>query len=196
MIQVYGGAEYPAYVIDDDTLREELLDPEEAREWCEGTPDHPDAVSFWRMLGELGRALEAGERAMLERDPGTPAWAAAAVRLAHVHHWRGEYAEAHELLDAAEEVFSVAGEGGRPHGAMLAFVHQHRAKALFDEGRHEEAAAQARLALELRAGGDAALVASSRQTLARIERGLAQTVAGPSDGPHPGASTDADGVTR
>src|SRR5699024_4448815 len=134
----------------------------------------PDAVSFWRMLGELDRALEAGERALFALDPGTPRWAAAAVRLAHVHHWRGEYAEAHELLDAAEEVFAGAGEDGGPHEAMLAFVHQHRAKALFDEGRHAEAAEQARRALVLReAGGEAALVASTRQTLVRIERALA-----------------------
>ncbi|GGK62653.1 tetratricopeptide repeat protein [Ornithinimicrobium pekingense] len=173
MIQVYGGGEYPAYVIDDDTLREELLDPLEAREWCEGTPDHPDAVSFWRMLGELDRALGSGQRALHVLEPGTPRWAAAAVRLAHVHHWRGEYEEAHDLLDAAEDVFAGAGEGGGPHGPMLAFVHQHRAKALFDEGRHAEAAQQARRALQLREGHAAtALVASTRQTLARILQSL------------------------
>lgn len=171
MIQVYGGGDYPAYVIDDDTLREELLDPLEAREWCEGTPDHPDAVSFWRMLGELDRAVDTGERALLALEPGTPRWGAAAVRLAHVHHWRGEYAEAHDLLDAAQKVFEVAGEEAGPHGPMLAFVHQHRAKALFDEGRHAEAAQHAGHALRLREGRAAtALVASTRQTLARILR--------------------------
>lgn len=171
MIQVYGGGAYPAYVVDDETLREELLDPLEAREWCEGTPDHPDAVSFWRMLGELDRALAAGQRALLAVEPGTPRWGAAAVRLAHVHHWRGDYTEAHELLDAAEEVFAAAGPTGGPHEPMLAFVHQHRAKALFDEGRAEEAAEQAGRALRLREGrADAALVASTRQTLARVLR--------------------------
>ena len=176
MIQVYGGGEYPAYVIDDDTLREELLDPIEAREWCEGTPDHPDAVSFWRMLGELDRALDAGERAFLALEPGTPRWGAAAVRLAHVHHWRGEYAEAHDLLDAAQEVFEAAGQDGGPDGPMLAFVHQHRAKALFDEGRHGEAAQQAGRALQLREGRTGtALVASTRQTLARILRAVGET---------------------
>lgn len=176
MIQVYGGGEYPAYVIDDDSLREELLDPEETREWCEGTPEHPDAVSFWRMLGELDRAREAGERALLAVDPGTPRWGAAAVRLAHVHHWRGEFEDAHDLLDAAEEVFGSAGEDGGPHEPMLAFVHQHRAKALFDEGRHEEGADHARAALRLREGRTGtALVASTRQTLARLERAVAGT---------------------
>lgn len=173
MIQVYGGGEHPAYVIDDETLREELLDPDEAREWCEETPDHPDAVAFWRMLGELGRAREAGERVLLAREPFTPAWGAAAVRLAHVHHWRGDYVEAHELLDAAEEVFSAAGEDGASAGPMLALVHQHRAKALFDEGRPREAVEQAERALRLREQHAApSLVASTRQTLARVRRAL------------------------
>lgn len=175
MIQVFGGGEYPAYVVDDDTLREELLDPEETREWCEGTPEHPDTVAFWRMLGELDRARDAGERALSALEPGTSRWGAAAVRLAHVHHWRAEYADAHELLDAAEDVFGVAGDDGGPHEPMLAFVHQHRAKALFDEGRPAEALQQARLALRLREGrAGTALVASTRQTLARIERALEQ----------------------
>ncbi|GAA5157767.1 hypothetical protein [Ornithinimicrobium tianjinense] len=167
MIQVFGGGAYPAYVIDDETLREELLSTEDTREWLEETPDAPDAVSFWRMLGELDRALEVGERVLASREEGTPGWGAAAVRLAHVHHWREEYAAAHALLDRAEAAF---GEDQ----AMRAFVLQHRAKALFDEGRPEEAAGAAREALALREGrADPALVGSTRQTLVRILRDLA-----------------------
>lgn len=166
MTVVFGGAEFPAYVIDDETLREELLDEDEAREWCEETPEDPHAVSFWRMLGELDLALSAGQERLLERDPGTATWAAAAVRLAHVHHWRQEYVEAHELLDAAETIF--AGDD-----AYTALVLQHRAKALFDEGRAEQAREAAARALALREqGGDTGLVASSRMALARISRGL------------------------
>ncbi|WP_151525170.1 tetratricopeptide repeat protein [Serinicoccus kebangsaanensis] len=166
MTVVFGGAEFPAYVIDDETLREELLDEDETREWVEETPDDPHAVALLRMLGELERALTAGQDRLHEQDPGTPAWATAAVRLAHVHHWRGEYAEAHELLDAAQQVF--AGDDAR-----TAFVLQHRAKVCFDEGRPEQARDSARAALTLREGaGDAGLIASTRQTLARIEREL------------------------
>lgn len=167
MTVVFGGAEFPAYVIDDETLREELLDEDETREWVAETPEDPHAVAFLRMLGELDAALGAGLARLHEQEPGTPEWAAAAVRLAHVHHWRGEYADTHDLLDAAEEVF--AGDG-----ALTALVHQHRAKALFDEGRIEEARSAAAHASELREQvGDAGLIASSRQTLARIERSLA-----------------------
>lgn len=184
MIQVYGGGQHPAYVIDDETLREELLDPVETCEWCEETPDDPDAVSFWRMLGELDRAREAGRRTLAGLEPGTVRWAAAAVRLAHVHHWRGEYAVAHALLDRAQEVFGRSGDDGGPLEPMLAFVHQHRAKALFDQGRHEEAAEQARQALRLREGrAGAALVASTRQTLTRIRRSLDDGRALDEDGP-------------
>lgn len=183
-MHVYGGAEFPAYVIDEETLREELLSEEDTLEWLAETPDDPHAVSFWRMLGELDRALAVGEAALVDREPMTPGWAAAAVRLAHVHHWREEYAEAHELLDAAEEVFASSdrhrdadgGEHGGEHGGldarMLAFVRQHRAKALFDEGRLAQAEEQALAALRLRQelGEPEGVLASSRETLARIRR--------------------------
>ena len=166
-MRVYGGGAYPAYLIDAETLREELLSEEDTREWLEEVPDDPQACSFWRMLGELDRAMAAGEERLHEREPLTPDWAAAAVRLAHVHHWRAEYAEAHELLDAAEEVLSA-------DPAMLAFVLQHRAKALFDEGRYREARVAAARALGLReqAGADPGVVESSRETVARIDREL------------------------
>lgn len=173
MTVVFGGAEYPAYIIDGQTLREEPLDAQEMRQWCQETPQDPNAVAFWRMLGELDTALQAGLDRLDDREPGTPRWAAAAVRLAHVHHWRGEYAEAHELFAASQEVFSRSGPDGGPDEQMLAFVHQHRAKTLFDQGRLDEALADARAALALRErllpAGDA-VVLSTRQTLARIER--------------------------
>ena len=107
---------------------------------------------------------------LTDQEPMTPRWAAAAVRLAHVHHWRGEYAEAHELLDAAEEVFAGSGEQGQADGRMLALVAQHRAKVLFDEGRLTPAEEAARLALRLRTelGEAQGVLASSRQTVDRI----------------------------
>lgn len=176
-MQVYGGGEFPAYVIDERTLREELLSEEDTREWLGETPDDPQAVAFWRMLGELDRALAVGEAALADHEPLTPRWAAAAVRLAHVHHWREEYAEAHELLDAADEVFAGSGEEGQADGRMLALVAQHRAKALFDEGRLAQAEEAARAALRLRTtlGEAEGVLASSRQTVGRIvqERGPA-----------------------
>lgn len=171
-MQVYGGGEFPAYVIDGQTLREELLSEEDTREWLEETPEDPHAVSFWRMLGELDRALAVGEAALVDREPMSSGWAAAAVRLAHVHHWREEYAEAHELLAAAEEVFARSGDDGGADLRMLAFVRQHRAKALFDEGRLAQAEEQAEAALRLREelGEPEGVLVSSRKTVSRIRR--------------------------
>lgn len=166
MTVVFGGAEFPAYVIDPETLREELLDEEETREWVEETPQDPHAVALLRMLGELDTALVAGRERLAEQEEGAPGWATAAVRLAHVHHWREEFVDAHGLLDAAE--VALVGDDAR-----TALVHQHRAKVLFDEGRYVEAHVAAARALELREPvGDAGLVASTRQTLDRIAREL------------------------
>ncbi|MFX0537748.1 hypothetical protein ACQBAT_10275 [Ornithinimicrobium sp. Y1847] len=173
-MRVYGGGAYPAYLIDAETLREELLSEEDTREWLAEVPDDPHATTFWRMLGELDRAVDVGQQQLDEREPGTADWAAAAVRLAHAHHWREEYAEAHELLSAAEEVFGASGEGGAADEQLLAFVWQHRAKVFFDEGRLAEARADASRALETRRriGADEGAVASSEETLSRIEREL------------------------
>lgn len=176
-MHVYGGGEFPAYLIDEETLREELLSEEDTREWLAETPDDPVAVAFWRMLGELDRALAVGEAVLADHEPLTPSWAAAAVRLAHVLHWRAEYAAAHELLDVAEVVFSATGPDDGADGRMLALVRQHRAKALFDEGRHGEAVEQAQESVRLRHehGEPAGVVAAAQQTVDRIARELGRT---------------------
>lgn len=173
MVVVYGGADTPAYVIDDETLREEILDEDEAAEYVAEVGDHALAVAYLRMLGRLDEARSMGERMLLEREVATPSWAAAAVRLAHVHHWRGEYVDAHELLDAAEMVFAGSGPDGGADATMVAFVRQHRAKVLLDEGHPQAALEEAEVALEARRrDGDEALIASSEQVVAAI---LAQT---------------------
>lgn len=123
----------------------------------------------YHTLGELDRALTAGRAALEQRAPATTGWAAAAVRLAHVHHWLGEYADALALLDRAEEAFAAAHDDPQERASWLAFVHQHRAKALFDRGDLTAARHEARTAVTLREGGDPDLLASARQTLARIE---------------------------
>lgn len=163
---VYGGADTPAYVIDDDTLREVLLDEDEAAEYVDDVGDDPLAVAYLRMLGQLDAATDLGERVLADREEGTASWAAAAVRLAHVHHWAGRYAAAHDLLDRAAGC--VAGDP-----AMEAFVQQHRAKVLLDEGRSAEALAEASGALELRRGlGDTSLIAASEQVVTAVLRDL------------------------
>src|SRR5699024_5931499 len=127
LMRVYGGGAYPAYIVDPDTLREELLSEEDTLEWLQEVPDDPHAPSFWRRLGQLDRALEAGEARLAEAEPGTPSWSAAALRLAQVHHWRGEYPQSYELLAGVEE---MAGDDPTVLGA----VRHERASVLLDEG--------------------------------------------------------------
>lgn len=167
-MRVYGGGAYPAYIVDPDTLREELLSEEDTLEWLQEVPDDPHAPSFWRMLGELGTALETGEARLAEAEPGTSSWSAAAVRLAQVHHWRGEYPEAHELLTAVEE---LAGDDATVLGAVL----HARAKALLDQGLPHEARAETVREVALReSAGDPDGAAAGRELLGRIERTLGE----------------------
>jgi tetratricopeptide (TPR) repeat protein len=165
-MRVYGGGAYPAYIVDPDTLREELLSEEDTLEWLQEVPDDPYAPSFWRMLGELDKALETGEARLAEAEPGTPSWSAAAVRLAQVHHERGEHPQAYELLAGAEE---MAGEDPR----LLSAVLHERARALLDQGHGQRARADADRAVRLRdEAGDQDGAGASRELLERIERAL------------------------
>lgn len=90
---------HPAYRMDPATLREVLDDPTGARTWCEH-PHEPTTVAYWRMLGDFDRAREAGEWHLARQAEGSPQRVSAAVRLAHVHHWQGAYAQAHLLLES------------------------------------------------------------------------------------------------
>lgn len=166
MTVVYGGGAHPAYLIDDDTLREDPLSPSEVRAWCQEHPDDPMAASYWRMIGELDRASDAGERSLDEQEFGSLGWAAAGLRLAAVRHWQGRYDEADDLFGEAEEVFRGAGRDD-----LVAVVLQHRAKCLLDQGLVDAARAQAEAALQLRLAMTPVVpeqVASTEQVLAAI----------------------------
>lgn len=162
-MRVYGGGAYPAYIVDTETLREELLSEEDTLEWLQEMPEDPHAPSFWRMLGELDRALETGEARLAEQEPGTASWGAAALRLAQAHHWREEFAQAHELLAAVEEML---GDDPWVQGAVL---HQ-RATVLLDQGRWEQAHADAARAVSLRERSGDPEVLSSREVVERVRR--------------------------
>ncbi|HEX8865906.1 MAG TPA: tetratricopeptide repeat protein [Lentzea sp.] len=125
------------------------IDPETLREV-------PDEYEAWtqigvaaRMLGELDLA-ERALTAALGLRPST----SARLRLAHVFQWQGRFAEAHALFAACLAT-----------GEIPDFVHQHWGKCYFDEGRYAEAREHFQRALELREGGDPALVESTRVAL-------------------------------
>lgn len=90
---------------------------------------------------------------------------AAAIRLAHVHHWRGEFAAADALLTSA---LSHAGAHG--HAELVGFALQHRAKSRFDAGDLHGAIADVTAALQHRRQHEVPpdQLASSEQAYATI----------------------------
>ncbi|GLY47923.1 tetratricopeptide repeat protein [Lentzea sp. NBRC 102530] len=129
------------------------IDPESLREV-------PDEYEAWTQIGVAARVLG---RLDLAEEALTTAFAlrpstAARLRLAHVYQWQGRFTEAHaEFARCADS------------GEIADFVHQHWGKCYFDEGRFEEARAHFRKALDLREGGDPALVESTRIALRAVE---------------------------
>ncbi len=165
------------------TAREHIIDPETLRE----VPTHPAALVAWiadasqavaptdplverRFRTELGVAARlAGELALAERQlvravelaaTESPAIALRArLRLAHVHHWQGRYAE------AGAEFIRCVTAAATP--ADRAFAHQHAGTCAYDAGDFDRAAAhfQAALRLRLASGTEQALTESSRVAL-------------------------------
>ena len=135
--------------LDPETLREVYPDPavasarvEELRNEIREAPDEiaeliarADLVVLLRGVGELDEALNEANAAVDRAEvAGTPAQQhTARVRLAHVHQWRGEFAESNmlftELLPAAPQFGPVIG----------AFTHQHAGKNDYDQGHWADA---------------------------------------------------------
>jgi len=94
-----------------------------------------ELVARLRGLGDVDDALAEGRRAADRAEhTGTPAQQhLARLRLAHVHQWRGEFAESNlaftELVNAAEHFGPV----------IEAFTHQHAGKNAYDQGHWADA---------------------------------------------------------
>lgn len=183
--------------IDDDSLREIVSDPERLADWCDRHPDDPNAVALLRMLGRLDEAAELGRRSLAESSLPALARAVRLVRYAHVLHWQGDFQGAHAHLDQAAALTSADGPPTPSSLTVLASVLQHRAKCGFDHAqsmlRSSGAAAaapllaaaldDARQALDIREriAADKEVIASSRQTLARIGTAASACAQAPTD---------------
>jgi hypothetical protein len=141
--------ELPPHTLDPETLREGYPDvsavrariDELRREIRDATDEiaelvaRGDLVVLLRGIGELDEALHEGNAAVDRAElAGTPAQQhTARVRLAHVHQWRGEFAESNllftELLAAARQFGPV----------IEAFTHQHAGKNDYDQGHWADA---------------------------------------------------------
>lgn len=170
------------YTVDPETLREVYSDPvavqrrvEQLRADVRGAPDdiaelmaRGELVGLLRGTGRLDEALAEGTLAVQRAEVvGTPAQQhTARIRLAHVHQWRGEFAESNvlftELLAAAEQFGAV----------IEAFTHQHAGKNDYEQGHWADAGAHFARALEIRdeLGLPDEQRASSRLALAAAQR--------------------------
>lgn len=173
--------------IDDETLREIPEDPAAMSAWCAAHPSDPRTVAYLRMLGRLDEAACAG-RAALEQPGLSPiSRAVRRARYATVLQWQGAHAPAQEQLDLAAEETGLEDPTSPSSLQVLAAVFQHRAKVRFEHAQrlHAEGApvracrlwqeavedAQRALGLRERLGvTEEGVLASSRQTLARLQR--------------------------
>lgn len=90
-------------MVDDDTLREVVADPEALARWCTENPEDPRVVAHLRMLGRLDEAAIAARRSL--EDPALPPLMRAVrrTRYAHVLQWQGAFTAAEEQFDLAAE---------------------------------------------------------------------------------------------
>jgi tetratricopeptide (TPR) repeat protein len=152
--------ELPEPTYEPETLRETYPDPAavrariaQLRTDIRGAPDdiaefvaRGDLVVLLRATGALDEALNEANAAVDRAEiAGTRAQQhTARVRLAHVHEWRGEFAEANllftELLAAAKQFGPV----------IEAFTHQHAGQNDYDQGHWDDAGEHFARALAIR----------------------------------------------
>jgi tetratricopeptide (TPR) repeat protein len=150
--------EVPSF--DPETLHEIAPDPAatqarivELRDEIRTAPDEiaellarGDLVGQLRISGDLDAALDEAKRAADRAElVGTPPQQhLARLRLAHVHQWRGEFAESNliftELLNASTQFGPV----------IEAFTHQHAGKNDYDQGHFADAREHFARALAIR----------------------------------------------
>ncbi|WP_245922946.1 WG repeat-containing protein [Paractinoplanes atraurantiacus] len=105
-----------------------------------------------RLLDELDPALEDAEAGLEHaKKAGDPVLEATVLgRLAHVRHWRGEYAE-------ADRLYALASSPELPT-RLQAELHELAGRSAFEQGRYLEAVNHFETALDLRKGTDPDLV--------------------------------------
>ncbi|XVU27266.1 WG repeat-containing protein [Actinoplanes sp. CA-054009] len=138
-----------------------------------------------RLLDELDPALEDAEAGLEHaRRAGDPVLEATVLgRLAHVRHWRGEYAE-------ADRLYAEASSPELPT-RLQAEVHELAGRSAFEQGRYLEAVNHFEIALDLRKGTDPDLIE-------RIELAL-DTITGLTTegwGPYPRTDAEIGGGER
>ena len=121
-----------------------------------------------RLLGDLRLALADGRMALAhaEASGSLRRVALAQARLAHIHQWRGEYAE-------ADRLYALANSDELP-APLRASLHHHAGRSAYEQHRYMEACHHFDRALELRKGTDPELVGAIDMALDAVARGVAE----------------------
>lgn len=170
-----------------ETLREIVEDPDELRELreqltakLEHATDNATRARLLslravmsRILGDLSRALSDGKLALAhaEATGHLRRIAIAQARLAHVHQWRGDFAE-------ADRLFAIANSPELPD-RLRATMHEHAGKSCYDQGRYIEACMHFERALDLRKVEDPDLIERTDLALDAVARRVAENGIGP-----------------
>ncbi|HYN95396.1 MAG TPA: WG repeat-containing protein, partial [Pilimelia sp.] len=170
-----------------DTLRELVEDPDELRAVRDRLTGKLAAATdnaararllslravVSRILGDLGRAHSDGKLALAhaEATGELRRVAIAQARLAHVHQWRGEFAE-------ADRLFELANSTELPD-RLRATMHEHAGRSAYDQGRYMEACNHFDKALDLRKVQDPDLIARTELALDAVYRKVAENGWGP-----------------
>ena len=191
-------AAYP-WTFDPETLREEIdeIDPmwvvidrlTDKLEYAERDTVRARLLSLRavaeRLLGEVDAALEDARTALEHARAAGDLRQIALVRarLAHVLHWRGDYAEADRLYAESDSPELPA--------ALHAEVHELAGRSAFEQGRHLEAVNHFESALDLRRGADPEMVERIEVALDTI---AARTAGG--WGPYPRGRAEILGISE
>ena len=179
-------AAYP-WVLNPDTLREVIDDPEELLAVRDRLTDkleyaERDAVRarllslravVSRVLGDLDFALADGREAVrhAEATGELRRTAIAKARLAHVLRWRSEFAEADRLFEEANSV--------ELPNRLRAEMYELAGRSAFDQGRYLEAMNRFEQALDLRKGEDQEMVARIESALDTVQAQMRKNGFGP-----------------
>ncbi|GAA2046707.1 WG repeat-containing protein [Polymorphospora rubra] len=170
-----------------ETLRELVEEPDEMRairdrltEKVETATDNASRARLLslravvsRILGDLGKALADGRLALghAEATGQLRRIAIAQARLAHVHQWRGDFAE-------ADRLFEEANSSELPD-RLRATMHEHAGRSCYDQGRYIEACNHFERALDLRKVKDPDLMARTELALDAVFARVAEKGWGP-----------------
>lgn len=132
--------------------------------WCEENKNDPEIVSYLRMLERLDEA-EALGRYFVKKSENESREMRALIRLGCVYHWQEKYDEAIEIFNNVIEFCKENNDY-----VLLGFVLQHKAKALIDMYKVDEAYSCAEEAYLIRKEYDKSRLESTRLVLNYLNR--------------------------